>query len=149
MKTTADYIQELKALHGGIVGKPEEGYRMENVICVDKLDREIIFTPPADIAAKMDVIMTSFALDFAAAQDKMALSTAFAKFYYGFIAIHPFMDGNRRTAFAFIEARAAEKSRSVHSLHLLQKFMFEGNVMPELLKLTALFSHILTPPQGA
>jgi hypothetical protein len=145
MNTAEQYLDELKELHGRIAGNPHEGFRAQPVICIDRLDREIHFTPHAEIAQKMNGLLAAFAAEFNRAGDIGAVAAALAKFYYGIIAIHPFMDANRRTAFAFIAGRAQEKSYAVSGIDLLRNCLFEGKVAREMEKLTSLFTHILKP----
>ncbi|MEZ0226142.1 MAG: Fic family protein [Alphaproteobacteria bacterium] len=145
MNTAQQYLHELKDLHGEIAGNPDEDFRGQPVICVDRHDREIHFTPHAQIGEKMTALLSAFAEEFKDAADVRAVSAALAKFYYGIIAIHPFTDANRRTAFAFIERRAREKSYAVSGIALLRNCLFEGKVAREMEKLTALFTHILKP----
>jgi hypothetical protein len=145
MSKAQQYLQELKDLRGGIAGNSGEDFRGQSVICIDRHDHEIHFTPHEQIARKMNSLLTAFADEFCAAADCRAVSAALAKFYYGIIAIHPFTDANRRTAFAFIELRAREKSYAVSGIDLLRNCLFEGKVAREMEKLTALFTHILKP----
>lgn len=145
MNTAQRYLHELKDLHARIAGNPEEDFRGQSVICIDRLDREIHFTPHGQIPAKMDGLLAAFAEEFKTAADIRSVSAALAKFYYGIIAIHPFRDANRRAAFAFIERRALEKSYAISGIGLLRNCLFEGGVAREMEKLTALFTHILKP----
>jgi hypothetical protein len=145
MNTTQQYLHELKEIHGEIAGKPGEDFRGQSVICIDRHDREIHFTPHEQIGEKTNALLSAFANDFGLAEDLRAVSAALAKFYYGIIAIHPFTDANRRTAFAFVERRAREKSYSIIGIDLLRNCLFEGKVAREMEKLTALFTHILKP----
>jgi hypothetical protein len=145
MRQASSYIEELTGLHADIAETPGEGFREAPVICVDRHDREVHFTPAADIARKMNALLGVFADEYERAIDVASLSASLAKFYYGAIAIHPFMDANRRAAFAFLERRAKEKSYRLQGIDLLRQCLFEGDVPREMQKLTALFTHILKP----
>jgi fido (protein-threonine AMPylation protein) len=136
------YIEELKDINGRYVSAAR-GFRTEHVFCVDKFDRPVAFAAPADIDGGMNHLMAVFAEEFAAASDRFLLSRTFARFYYGFIAIHPFIDANRRTAFVFLENRAAERSCKIESIDILRKVLLEGQVEAEMQKLIALFEAIL------
>jgi fido (protein-threonine AMPylation protein) len=91
----------------------------------------------------MNQLEFTWAKDFAAAQDLSSLAFAFAKFYYAFIAIHPFVDGNQRTAIKFIEDVALDRGYQMQPTPLLRKVHLQGNVPEELKKLTIVFYQAL------
>lgn len=143
MLNAQHYIQELKDIHAEIAG--ESTLRDVAVTCIDKHDREIHFTPCHQINEKLADLMFIFTWEYKAAVNHRALAACLAKFYYGFIAIHPFKDANRRTAFIFLINRAEEQGYHLFSIALLRKCLFEGKVQAEMEKLTALFTHMLKP----
>lgn len=138
------FLSELQTINAEIAGN-HGGFRRDEVFCVDRSGREVGFYKPEDVDPAMQDLMAVFANEYMAATDKGPLALILAKFYYSLIAIHPFSDGNRRTGFAFLKARAGEKGWSLQNIELLQKFLFEGNVQEEMKKLTALFQHMLQP----
>jgi fido (protein-threonine AMPylation protein) len=143
MPHAQQYIQELRDIHAEISGDGQ--FRHESVVCIDKFDREIHFTPHDQINERLAELMAVFAWELKAALTHRALAATLAKFYYGFIAIHPFKDANRRTAFVFLINRAEERGYHLFSISLLRKVLFEGNVRQEMEKLTALFTQMLKP----
>ena len=138
------YVQELVTLNAKHLGGVA-GFRTWNVSCIDKFGREICFFSPDEIENSIYRLMTVFSEEFQNAADIFSLSRSFAKFYYGFIAIHPFPNANRRTAFTFLENRANDKAYRIVSIELLQKILLEGSVATEMQKLMILFSEILKP----
>jgi len=136
------YLSEIQAMNAGVVGNCGV-FRRENVFCVDRFGRDISFYKPEDVVPAMQNLMEIFSSEYAAALDCGSLAIVLAKFYYSLIAIHPFSDGNRRTAFAFLEARARDKSYHLRKIELLQKLLFEGDVKGDMKKLTALFQYML------
>lgn len=144
MMETQSYLSELRDINARIDGH-SGAFRRDGVFCIDKFGREVSFYKPEDVDPAIQSLLDIFTVDFAAASDKGSLSLILAKFYYSLIAIHPFPNGNRRTAFAFLEERAQEKSYHLYNVELLQKLLFEGDVQGDMKNLTALFQYMLQP----
>ncbi|HEX2753353.1 MAG TPA: Fic family protein, partial [Alphaproteobacteria bacterium] len=121
------------------------GFRTSDVYCIDRYGREIHFSPPREIDDDLSRLLAVFSGEFQSADDISLLSRAFARFYYGFIAVHPFSNGNHRTVCTFLQRRAQEKSYDLESLKLLRKILLEGSVAAEMQKLITAFKLILKP----
>ncbi len=121
--------------------------RETDVFCIDKYDREIIFDKPDNVLPHIQKLLSVFSQEYREAKTKTEVACALAKFYYGIIVIHPFDNGNRRTAFAFMKKISYEKLYELQSLELLQKILFEGDVNDDMKKLAAVFYHMLQPLQ--
>ena len=120
-----------------------QGFRIGEVHCIDRKGRAVRFSKPGDVEKDCYRLLSVFSREFQISADLFSLSCVLAKFYLGLIAIHPFRDGNRRTAFAFLEKRANDKGYSTGSLDLLRNILFEGDVAAEMQKLIILFSRII------
>ncbi len=142
---TSDYIQELLEINARHLETTCSGFRTADVYCVDRYGREIHFSPPQKIDDDIFRLMTTFSGEFQSADDISLLCRAFARFYYGFIAVHPFSNGNYRTACTFIQRRAKEKSYNIASLQILRKILLEGAVATEMQKLMTAFKVVLKP----
>jgi fido (protein-threonine AMPylation protein) len=143
MRAALRYIDELQSLHRDVLPAGPHGWRGSEVTCTDKYGREVRFSAAADAPHHLSALLGVFAEEFAGARDRLDLSACLARLYYGLIAIHPFADGNRRTAFAFLDRRAAEKSFALEGIELLQKCLLEGDVPGDMQRLAALFEHML------
>lgn len=144
MNKTDSYIEELheiNAVHRG----DRHGFRTSDVFCVDKLGRKINFSKPEVVGQQTKQLMEVFAAEFDNAKDIPAIALSFARFFYAFIAIHPFRDANRRTAFTFLKSRAHEKSCDIQSLDVLRRVLLEGAISEEMQKLRSLFITMLKP----
>jgi len=139
------YIKELVAINGGHLEIKDNYFRAADGYCIDKSGREISFSAPEEIDASLRRVITVFSDEFESANDLASLSRTFARFYYGFIAVHPFTDGNYRTACTFLQRRAQEKSYEIASLRILKKILLEGAVAAEMQKLMTAFEIILKP----
>lgn len=145
-----DYLQELIAINSLHVSAWSNGFRSDDGYCIDRFGREIQFAKPEEIDANVHKLIEIFSSEFKSANDLALLSRAFARFYYGFIAIHPFEDGNHRTACIFLQKRADEKSYEITSLNILKKILLEGDVQTEMQKIIMAFKIVLKPKfQGA
>ncbi len=147
MGQNEEYLADLLSLNEFLSSK-DKGFRTQDVYCVDINNRKINFAAPSDIAQNMAQLMSVFAAEYERASTVPLLSKAFAKFYYGFISVHPFMDANRRTAFAFIEKRAANKGYDIGSLDVLRNIILEGHVAAEMKKLIVIFEYLLKQKKG-
>lgn len=145
MTNMSGYLQELLQINAFHRNMAVDGFRTTDVFCTDKFSRKISFSKPTEIQSSIDSLLTSFAVEFDKAQDLPALALCFARFFYVFIAIHPFEDANRRSAFTFLERRAKEKAYDIHSIDLLRRVLLEGAVAEEMQKLRSLFIRILQP----
>ncbi|MFN7112870.1 MAG: Fic family protein [Alphaproteobacteria bacterium] len=139
------YVQELNILNSAYRSTELRGFRTTEVFCVDKFGRDVTFSKPSDIPLEMDRLMQAFAEEFKNAGDLPSLALCLARFFYVFIAVHPFADGNRRTAFAFLAKRAAEKSYDIQAIDTLRCVLLQGDVAEEMQKLRSLFMVMLKP----
>lgn len=139
------YVQELDSINAAYRSGKLTGFRSTQVICIDKYGREVGFSAPPDIPFEMGRLMQAFAEEFKNAADIPSLALCFARFFYVFIAVHPYADANRRTAFDFIKRRAAEKSCDIGDIDMLRRVLLQGDVAEEMNKLRSLFIVLLTP----
>lgn len=142
---TESYINELMSINALHLQTAGSHFRTDEGYCIDRFGREIIFSAPHEIDTRLHHLMAIFASEFRHADSLASLSLAFARVYYGLIAIHPFSNGNYRTACTFIRRRAHEKSYAVGSTDILRKILLEGATAEEMKKLMVAFGIILKP----
>ena len=144
MRIGEDYAEELHTINAAYRGG-RQGFRTTEVCCADVFGRKISFSKHHDVPLEMARLMDVFAAEFDSTDDIPAIALCFARFFYAFIAIHPFRDASRRTAFAFMENRSREKSCDIHSINVLRRVLLEGDVAAEMQKLRSLFITMLKP----
>lgn len=144
-QTSDQYLRDLQTINGTHRGGGIQRYRTKDVICLDAFGRTIAFSKPEKLTPEMTRLLAVFTAEFAQVADVPALALTFARFYYAFIAIHPFDDANRRTAFTFMECRAREKSFTICRPELLRRVLLEGNVAEEMQTLRSLLITMLQP----
>jgi fido (protein-threonine AMPylation protein) len=84
-----------------------------------------------------------FVLSFQRAKSKSEVARSLSLFWLSFISIHPFRDGNGRTAKAYINEKLKLKSFHLNNLSVLDHFSYENLSKETLDAYTELFERLL------
>ncbi len=117
--TSSMTVEQLIWLHralisneDGIVPTDMSGFRRVTVWVGGSTPDNATFTPmpPIMIAASLEALLTKWKQKYPLllGADKNAIIKALAEFHYGFLKIHPFLDGNGRVARAILQQQARE-----------------------------------------
>ncbi len=100
-------MNQLIRLNSKLMGHEALGrFREQSVYCVARSGQKITFTPPQEIVGSLAMILEEFNSLLAGSENLEEISFAMSYFWMGFIATHPFMNGNGRTAKAFLDQKA-------------------------------------------
>ncbi len=100
-------MNQLIRLNSKLLGSQALGrFREESVYCVARSGQKITFTPPSEIVGTLALVLEEFNSLLSGSETIEEISFALSYFWMGFIATHPFMNGNGRTAKAFLEQKA-------------------------------------------
>lgn len=75
------------------------------------------------------------------------LIKASAKLWLQWMTIRPFVDGNRRTARAFLARCLTQQGLTIHSFQALKKFPTTGRMSEDLISCQIALAHCLRTPQ--
>lgn len=137
MPTTIDSLKVINASINNFE-KPF-GFRSSGVFCVARDGRKIEFVDHAQVPALIEKCLNLFNENMAESSrlDEIALSAAL--FWMGFIAIHPFVDGNGQTAKTVIEKALAKRQLRMITFDLIDRYLIEGDLEEDVPVLQKLF----------
>ena len=100
-------MNQLIRLNSKLLGSQALGrFREQSVYCTARSGQKITFTPPSEIVGTLAMVLEEFNSLIAGSESVEEISFAMSYFWMGFISTHPFMNGNGRTAKAFLEQKA-------------------------------------------
>ncbi|MCE3011539.1 MAG: Fic family protein [Proteobacteria bacterium] len=100
-------MNQLIRLNSKLLGSQALGrFREQSVYCTARSGQKITFTPPSEIVGTLAMVLEEFNSLIAGSETVEEISFAMSYFWMGFIATHPFMNGNGRTAKAYLEQKA-------------------------------------------
>lgn len=100
-------MNQLIRLNSKLLGTQALGrFREQSVYCTARSGQKITFTPPSEIVGTLAMVLEEFNSLIAGSETVEEISFAMSYFWMGFIATHPFMNGNGRTAKAYLEQKA-------------------------------------------
>ncbi len=100
-------MNQLIRLNSKLLGSQAQGrFRDQSVYCTARSGQKITFTPPSEIVGTLAMVLEEFNSLIAGSESVEEISFAMSYFWMGFISTHPFMNGNGRTAKAFLEQKA-------------------------------------------
>jgi fido (protein-threonine AMPylation protein) len=100
-------MNQLIRLNSKLLGSQALGrFREQSVYCTARSGQKITFTPPSEIVGTLAMVLEEFNSLIAGSESIEEISFAMSYFWMGFIATHPFMNGNGRTAKAYLEQKA-------------------------------------------
>lgn len=124
------------------------GWRDRPAWCVTRDGRRVAFAPPAAIDPHLRRCLERWEELAAARPTWKEAAAGAARFWLAFIAIHPFVDGNGRTAKAFLRMGLERLGYRVRGFELIDRLLLEGRP-DDLDRLAALFLVSLEPmPYG-
>ncbi|MFK8136719.1 MAG: Fic family protein [Bdellovibrionales bacterium] len=133
-------ISSIKSIHKSIMSEGANStYRVEPVYCVSRDNRKIVFTSPELIESKLDSLLGLFNTYLTEVKNTKDLSKVLGIFWVGFISIHPFSDGNGRTAKKIIKSYTG-----LASLNFLDQYLIEGNAKSDIQALSNQFYNQLS-----
>lgn len=122
----------------------ESDFRKVTVVCQAKTGQIVRFTPPEAIPYQLIKLMSKFQTLCISASGSSELSEAFSLFWLGFIAIHPFTNGNGRTGKLYLIQKARELGYVFHQPEGLDMILLWGNIQEDLKELNSFFGKHLT-----
>lgn len=132
MNMKAEEIERLITINQSVVKESKPKFRNENIFCVTRNGKQICYMAPDQIDTKLDDLMdTVFALCQQSEQAD-SLIKSLAVFWLGFVEIHPFEDGNLRTAKEYIRHKLDTAHLPVLSLRPLERVKIEGDIRVDL-----------------
>ena len=100
-------MNQLIRLNSKLMGSAAQGkFREQSVYCVARSGKKITFTPPSEIEGTLAMVLEEFNSLLSGSENLEEISFAMSYFWMGFIATHPFMNGNGRTAKAYLDLKA-------------------------------------------
>lgn len=126
---TASLLFALNLRVRGEDGSPDfrfPGLRSAPAWCVTRDGRAVEFAAPAEIPAALERCLARWREDAAAGGDALRLAFAAARFWLAFIAIHPFVDGNGRTARAYLRRELDALGCAIGDFALIDRYLIEG-----------------------
>ncbi len=113
------------------------GLRARPARCVARDGRIVAFAAPGDIPAALRGCVERFHRELSEGTAPLPVAYAAARFWLAFIAIHPFEDGNGRTAKAYLRLALEPVGFSIPDFALVDRYLIEGPADVE--RLTWLF----------
>lgn len=95
MSYTLNYLVQT---NGRVLGKSPQGLRNSDVFCVTKNNQIVDFLESQWVGPALQKCLENFNKEMEEAEHIKEKIFAISKFWISFIAIHPFTDGNGRTA---------------------------------------------------
>lgn len=100
-------MNQLIRLNSKLLGSQALGrFREQSVYCTARSGQKITFTPPSEIVGTLAMVLEELNSLIAGSETLEEISFAMSYFWMGFIATHPFMNGNGRTAKAYLEQKS-------------------------------------------
>ena len=100
-------MNQLIRLNSKLLGTEALGrFREQSVYCVARSGLKITYTPPSEIVGTLAMVLEEFNSLLAGSENVEEISFAMSYFWMGFISTHPFLNGNGRTAKAYLELKA-------------------------------------------
>lgn len=124
-------------------GEPP-GFRTVNVFCRARTGETIRFASPDQIQGQLVSLMSKFQTMTSRCQDINDYARAFSVFWLGFIAIHPFINGNGRTGKEYLLKKANEKGLILNRPELLDGILLLGDLPRDLSLLQIYFKSNLS-----
>lgn len=132
MNMRTEEIERLFHINQSILKTNTPKLRNKNLFCVTRDGKEICYMAPNQIDTKLDDLMdTVFALCQRSEQCDSLLKSL-AVFWLGFVEIHPFEDGNLRTAKEYIRHKLDTAHLPVISLRPLERVKLVGDIKVDL-----------------
>lgn len=122
----------------------EAGFRTIDVFCRARTGETIRFASPDHIPSQLFGLMKKFQTMLDAGNDIETVSKAFSLFWLGFIAIHPFVNGNGRTGKVYIQKKADEIGYTLKKPEILDSILLLGDSKRDLSLLEIYFRSNLT-----
>lgn len=122
----------------------ESDFRAIPVVCQARTGQIIRFTTPEAIPYQLIKLISKFQSLCKTAHSSSMLSEAFSLFWFGFIAIHPFTNGNGRTGKLYLNQKARELGYVLHQPDGLDGILLHGNIQQDLKELNNFFLKHLT-----
>lgn len=108
------------------------GFRTVDVFCVSKTGQKILFAAPEQVQKQLVGLMTNFRDLLSKSHDLGSYAKAFSVFWLGFIAIHPFINGNGRTAKEYLQNKIQESGLALSRMELLDGILLLGDLSRDL-----------------
>ena len=119
-------------------------FREIPVVCQARTGQIIRFTSPEAIPYQLIKLISKFQSLCKTEHALSDPSQAFSLFWFGFIAIHPFTNGNGRTGKLYLIQKAREMGYVFHQPKELDSILLRGNVQQDLKELHSFFLQHLT-----
>lgn len=113
--------------------------RDEDVCCVRRDGKLAIFGNKDKVLRSFITYIDLWKNNFGKAQNLKDVARSSAHFWLTFISIHPFEDGNGRTAKKLLEKIVTMKGFKVKSYYFIDRYLFKGDVKEDLFHLENLF----------
>lgn len=117
-------------------------FRKNNVYCLAQSGQKVRFSKPEEIPPLMVAVLEKFITLYKEATNKEELSYALGVFWIGFISIHPFSNGNGRTAKAYLKQKAKEKNYELAS-EILDSILITGKLQDDIRSINQLINEKL------
>lgn len=138
---------ELRRLNATVLEHSSEPspFRTTEVLCVARDGNEIAFCEPQWIDQKLRAILEVASSLLRDATSANATAYAAALLWMGIIAVHPFADGNGRTAFRFIVSRLDRSKHRIDAADypILRRYLIRGDVNNDLRNLTVIINSLI------
>lgn len=144
--SVSEKINELTRVNQRIVNYADPaGFRTVDVVCQARTGQTIRFASPEAIPTQLVGLLTKFENLIGRESTLENLSQAFSLFWLGFIAIHPFYNGNGRTGKVYLMHKAQEMGFVLRKPDTLDAILLQGDVQRDLSLLQIYFMSNLTP----
>ena len=122
----------------------EPGFRQVDVYCRAITGEKIRFAAPDHIPSQLLGLMKKVKSHLEEKSDIDTVSRAFSIFWLGFIAIHPFINGNGRTGKAYLMKKTQELGLVLKKSEILDSILLLGDAKRDLSLLEIYFKSNLT-----
>lgn len=122
----------------------EPGFRKVDVYCRASTGEKIRFAAPDHIPAQLLGLMKKVKSLLEDQNDIEKVARAFSIFWLGFIAIHPFINGNGRTGKAYLMKKTQELGLELKKTEILDSILLLGEPKRDLSLLEIYFKSNLT-----
>ena len=129
-------------------GDRAPGLRVQPACCVARDGRLVTFAAPEAIRPFLYKCVEQWLGSTTERPSPRDVAAAAARFWLTFVAVHPFVDGNGRTAKAFLRMELEPLGFAISGFELIDRYLIEGKA-GDLENLAALFlMSIKTSPSG-
>ncbi|MBI4348894.1 MAG: Fic family protein [Elusimicrobia bacterium] len=128
-------------------GSRAPGWRRERAYCVARDGRVVSFVAPELVEPMLGGCLGRWIEEAARRPGLPELARSVARFWLAFVAIHPFVDGNGRTAKAFLRSELERLGYRLLGFDLIDRYLIEGRPA-DFDRLTALFLVSIVPTGG-